>query len=110
MDPDTLEARAREAYPTLRNRAMARKLVQGRALDVRTMMLQVEPATATHRWWPDGALIFTLREYVDNKDYCDVETERWIWSIGRCLLDGRILASTDLRFYENPDFECLWLR
>lgn len=58
------------------------------------------------------------------KDFCDKKTEQWIWSIGRMKEDrvfgkdettktlkkGTILASTTSAFYENPFFDCLWLR
>jgi hypothetical protein len=84
------------------NLAMKRKLEAGEALDVRRMMTQVEPA--------GGALVFRLTGFVEGVDYCDAETERWIWSIGRSLLTGSILASTDTRFYQHPEFDCLWLR
>jgi hypothetical protein len=56
----------------------------------------------------DGA--YVLQRYVDNVDYCDSVTEQWIWSIGKHRLSGRILAATDARYYENPNYECLWLR
>lgn len=43
-------------------------------------------------------------------DYCDYKAERWIWSIGRRKSDGTILASFTPDLYQNPNFECLWLR
>ena len=36
--------------------------------------------------------------------------QRAIWSIGRHRESGGIHASLDGRFYEHPDYECLWLR
>ena len=43
-------------------------------------------------------------------DFCVAAREAWIWSIGKRRSDGAVLASTDARFYEHPEFECLWLR
>lgn len=53
---------------------------------------------------------YILNAYFDGADYCDSATEQWIWSIGQRKSDGVILASTGTEFYQNPDFECLWLR
>lgn len=43
-------------------------------------------------------------------DYCDLEAELWIWSIGRNKRTGQIIASPYGKFYQNPKYECLWLR
>ena len=51
-----------------------------------------------------------LAGFVDNVDYCDRESETWIWSIGQRRTDGAIFAAADARFYQHPAFECLWLR
>lgn len=48
--------------------------------------------------------------FVDGKDYCILETEQWIWSIGRHIVSGQIVASTSTKFYDNPNYDCLWLR
>ena len=53
---------------------------------------------------------YILKVFVDGADYCDLKNETWIWSIGKNYDTGQILASTDTVFYQNPDFECLWLR
>jgi len=82
------------------NLAMARKLESGEALDVLAIGMLL----------PDHDGVYKLRTYIDDKDYCDAHLEAWIWSIGRSLLTGEILAATDARYYQNPDFECLWLR
>lgn len=81
----------------MRNKAMARKLSKGAAIDV-----SIFPRDK------DGNYI--LPDYADGADYCDKQKEEWIWSIGKRRSDRTILASTDNRFYSNPDFECLWLR
>jgi hypothetical protein len=95
---DLGEQRLATLAASMANQAMANKLIKGKALDVRTVGHEVEPG------------VYQLRGYVDDVDYCDAEKEQWIWSIGKRLSDGVILASTDARFYENPDYKCLWLR
>jgi hypothetical protein len=82
---------------TMRNRRMAEKLEQGDAIDV----------SGCERT-PAGEYI--LARFAEDTDYCDARTEEWIWSIGREHGTGRILASTDTRFYENPEYLCLFLR
>lgn len=81
------------------NLAMARKIETATALDVRRVGKPTNDAN-----------VFELTEYIDGVDYCDAQTERWIWSIGRDLVTGKFLAAVDGRFYGHPDFECLWLR
>jgi hypothetical protein len=83
-------------YPDMANRAMARKLMTGRAIDV----------SGCERY--GGAYI--LPSFIEGVDYCDRKTEEWIWSIGRRKSDGVILASKRDEFYQNDNFECLWLR
>lgn len=53
---------------------------------------------------------YVLSKFRQDRDYCDAKTESWIWSIGRRHRDGVILASLQSDLYQNPDFECLWLR
>ena len=53
---------------------------------------------------------FELEEFVERKDYCDSETEQWIWSIGEHKEDEVIHAAFNTRFYRNSDYECVWLR
>lgn len=83
----------------LSNKAMARKLSQGEAIDISAYRA------------PTG--IYALPEGVvePGMDYCDAKLEAWIWSIGRELTSARrIFASTDGRFYQNATYQCLWLR
>lgn len=81
----------------MRNKAMARKLQRGEALD-----LSKSDRT------PEGD--YVLQTFDDGMDYCDSRTEEWIWSIGAENGTRRILASTSSKFYQNPNFHCLWLR
>lgn len=53
---------------------------------------------------------FILNGFVEGLDYCDAATERWIWSIGRRLSDDAIHASYRADLYDNPKYECLFLR
>jgi hypothetical protein len=82
------------------NKAMKRKLDSGEALCVREEGLEVEGSPG----------LFELNRFVDDVDYCDSKTERWIWSIGRRLSDGKIFASYGSDLYQNHNFECLFLR
>lgn len=82
----------------MNNLAMQRAIDDGDALDVQHIGTEVEPG------------VFELRSFEDAVDYCDSDNERWIWSIGRELTTGRVLAAYDTRFYQHPDFTCLWLR
>lgn len=76
---------------------MQEKLQKGEATCVRTIGEELLDKT------------FLLRSFEEGIDYCDSLKENWIWSIGQCV-GGNIYAATDGRFYQNPDFECLWLR
>lgn len=53
---------------------------------------------------------YVLSRFVEDVDYCDAQEELWIWSIGKSRTDGTILASLGVEFYQNPNYECLWLR
>ena len=83
------------------NQAMARKLASGEAVDVE----KVGEVART-----EGPGVWHLRDFHADVDYCVGSSEAWIWSIGRRRSDGAIFAATDNRFYQNPAFECLWLR
>lgn len=81
----------------MRNKAMERKLQEGELIDVSQ--------------WPTPIVgVYALPGFIDGKDYADIKSEEWIWSIGRELETGRIFASTDTRFYDDNNFECLFLR
>jgi len=51
-----------------------------------------------------------LDEFVEDQDYCDLTRERWIWSIGKHKVSGQILASTDVVYKDNSQYDLLWLR
>lgn len=80
----------------MRNKAMQSKLRDGDAIDVSSY-----PRVGRH---------YQVATFIDRKDYCDASTEQWIWSIGRRNSDGAIFASTTGDLYQNPNYECLWLR
>jgi len=79
------------------NNAMRRNVDTGNAIDL-----------SNH---PREGKYYILDKFVDDEsDYCDASKTAWIWSIGRRRSDGVILASTSCDLYQNPAFECLWLR
>ena len=80
----------------MRNKRMEEKLAMKRAVDV----------SGCKRVDDD----YVITNYIDGVDYCDAETEEWIWSIGRRRSDGLVIASLTTKFYQHPDFECIWLR
>lgn len=80
------------------NQAMQRKLDRDECLDVLEEGEEISPG------------VYLLRGFTEGVDYCDAEKEAWIWSIGRNLKTGEIHASTSAQFYQNPEYECLWLR
>jgi len=80
------------------NREMEQMLKHGRALSVLAEGKQVDSSS------------YQLRRFVEGRDYCDPVRELWIWSIGRNVFDGRIMAATDSRYYQHPNWECLFLR
>ena len=89
------------------NKAMERKIAFGDAIDLKDCK----------RIPADGMIegntknpYYILDRFEDDMDYCDSTLENWIWSIGKRKSDGLILASTTADFYQNDDFECLFLR
>jgi hypothetical protein len=87
---------------SIRHRAMREKLQRQDALDVSKCERNA-----------DGDYILPVdlqpnRE--DPKDYCDAEAELWIHSIGKNKTTGEVVASVTGRFYQNPGWECVWLK
>ena len=82
-----------------RNVAMRRKVNSGEAVDVGGYIIDA----AGHYLLPPGV-------FVEGKDYCDMKNDVWIWSIGRHRKSGIVTASPTGDLYNNPAFECLWLR
>lgn len=80
------------------NVAMKRKLDTGAAIDVGPFKRE------------GGYYVVPADKFDADADYCDAAITIWIWSIGRRRSDGVILASTKSDLYQNPHFECLWLR
>lgn len=105
-ESEALEAKARRLYPQLGNRAMARKLADGQAVDV------AEVGTVEERNAAGVATVWRLppQFFFEHHDYCHVPTEDWIWSIGRRKSDGAIFCALDARYYQSETFTCLWLR
>lgn len=79
------------------NKSMERKIQAAECMDVSKFKRN-----------RDGDYI--LPEFIDDLDYADADREFWINSIGQNNITGEILASTSNKFYQNPDFTCLFLR
>lgn len=82
----------------MKNLRMREKLDLGECIDVNKIGHSI------------GTGLFVLDSYEDGKDYCDASSDAWIWSIGRHISSGVVIASIDSRFYQNPQYVCLWLR
>jgi len=81
------------------NKSMEEMLKTGEALDLSKYPKNQEG---------DAILPPTLN--IEGMELCYADTERWVWSVGRNPKTGEVLASTSSKFYEDPSFECLWLR
>lgn len=79
------------------NQRMKEKLERGECIDVSKCRRTAESD-------------YILEEFIPDADYCNAETEAWIWSIGKDLWTGKIYASHSNKFYLNDKYECLWLR
>lgn len=82
------------------NYPMAEKLDSGEAIDV-TMVGDPVPG------FPG---VWVMEDFLDDMDYCDGLNGYWIFSIGKHRSTGKYYAAIDNRFYQNPMFECVWLR
>lgn len=82
----------------MKNLRMREKLDLGECIDVNKIGHSI------------GVGLFVLDEYHDGVDYCDAANDQWIWSIGKNAVSGTIVAAIDTRFYQNAQYECLWLR
>lgn len=82
----------------MKNLRMREKLDLGECIDVNKIGHSI------------GDGLFVLNSYQDGVDYCDAANEAWIWCIGKNIITGEILAAIDTRFYQNPHYNCLWLR
>jgi hypothetical protein len=85
-------------HKKMKNTWMRNALRSGDAIDVRVIGVEVEPG------------VFRLNEFIPDVDYVDAEDEVFIYSIGKGLESGEILASVDTRFYMNEDYECIYLK
>lgn len=84
------------------NKAMERMLESGECLDVEKVGWAMPN-------WPGHWILPGFKDDED-VDYCVGSTEQWIWSIGREDESGQIVASVEPDLYQNPYYECLWLR
>ena len=82
----------------MQNLAMQRKLQLGEAINVLTEGRKIDDS------------MYEIRNFKQNVDYCDPVAERWIWSVGQRIVDNKIFGATDARFYDNPNYSCLFVR
>lgn len=87
------------SYDHMKNRQMARKLAAGDAVSVSTFRV---PGQDIYRIPPSA--------WAEDVDWCDGQTEEWIWSIGRNDETREIFAAKDARYYNAEGWTCLWLR
>ncbi len=87
----------KDKWSDMLNKAMQRKLRKGEAVDVCGCTTLKEGH-------------YILDDFFEDTDYCDAEKEQWIWSIGVQYATGKIVASTSSNLYQNPEFECIFLR
>jgi len=85
-------------HKIIKNTWMKNALRAGDVIDVRMIGTEVEPG------------VFRLNEFIPDVDYVDAEDEAFIYSIGKDLESGEILAAVDGRYYNNDDYECIYLR
>lgn len=69
--------------------------------------VNISKAPVTEEGWYD---ITDLWDLTDGMDFCDLDKELWIWSIGKDTKTDRIYASTGMDFYDAKGYDCLWLR
>jgi hypothetical protein len=99
-DADPHERKARQwRWAGMLNRAMRDRLERGECVDLSTCARTAQ-----------GDYIVPVDVWQEDMDYCNADTEEWIWSIGRSHADAQIIASHSNYLYLNPDYECLWLR
>lgn len=96
MRKDPMSRHISSRWTGLRNLRMAEKLTYGECID----LSECERVGDCYK----------LKKFVEGSDYCNAATETWIWSIGKDKKTGEILAAHDTRFYNNPMYECIWLR
>lgn len=110
----------------MRNRAMEAKLERGEAYDVAAYPRTpgghylLDPGDLKpEELAPEARAFFGPRGHRGigrttvedgDVDYCNAATEEWVWSIGYHRETKTIYASHDVYFYDQPGFDCLWLR
>ena len=87
----------KDQWSNMQNKRMAAKIRSNEAIDVSRNSVTEEG-------------YYILNDFFEEKDYCDAVKEQWIWSIGISYATGIILASSSANFYQNKEFECLFLR
>lgn len=95
---------ASTGHSTMRNKSMERKVRWGEAVDLSILSRTFDGDYVIPGTGPEA------RASIEGKDLCDCKREVWIWSAGEHRKTGQILASTTSKFYDNPEYRCLFLR
>lgn len=89
----------------LHNLSMQTGLERGETIDLLTIGREIEPGL-----YEIDLQKCPIDTFSQGLDFCDSSKEKWVYSVGKNLASSKVYASTDSRFYCNPEYECLWLR
>lgn len=86
------------SFNHVQNPIVRKNLNSGNLIDVNDIGYEVENG------------VFKLNKFIKDSNYFDSVNNRNIFSIGRSLSTGEIFASYDTRYYNNDDYDTLYLR
>lgn len=86
-----------EHYSRMKNLWMKDALEKGQIIDVRQVGVEL------------GDGVFKINEFIPSTTYVDSQNEEFLFSIGRDRETGEIFGAYDTRFYNDPDYETLYL-
>ena len=92
------------------NLRMYEKVFKEEALSVHERPLIVNVNDVPQGLFPFVEMSYLLPEFVEDVDYCNIDSGRWIYTIGKHKQTDLIFASHDNRFYDQSDYICLFLR
>jgi hypothetical protein len=85
-------------FSRVKNPIVRKNLSSGNLIDVNDIGYEVENG------------VFKLNRFVKDANYFDSKNNKNIFSIGKSLSTGEIFASHDTRYYNNDDYDTLYLR
>jgi len=89
------------------NLAMRERFKRGECIDIRGL---ASPYTGTDEFLQNTFEFFFASELPENVDFCDMQNEKGVRSIGKQHSTGKIFAALDSRFYDTSGYTCIWLR